>query len=111
MNKYTSNSSKDFVLKVDLEYTKELRELHNNYPLAPDKIEYKKEMLSDYQLEIEDLSNIPIGNVKKLVPNFFDKEKHVIHYKNWQLHLRLELKLIKTSRIRIQSITTVKTTC
>ena len=75
MNKYTSNSSKDFVLKVDLEYPKELRELHNNYPLAPDKIEYKKKMLSDYQLEIEDLYNIPIGNIKKLVHNFFDKKK------------------------------------
>ena len=30
LNKYTSNSSKVCVLKVDLEYPKELRELHNN---------------------------------------------------------------------------------
>ena len=81
-NKFTSNSSEDCVLEVDLEYPKELRELHNNYPLAPDKIEYKREMLSDYQLEITDLYNIPIGNIKKLVPNFFDKENNVIHYEN-----------------------------
>ena len=39
LNKYTSNSSKACVLGVDLEYPKELRELHNGYPLAPDKIE------------------------------------------------------------------------
>ena len=39
-------------------------------------------MLSEYQLNIPDLYNIPIGNVKKLVPNFFDKEKYVIHYEN-----------------------------
>ena len=32
--------------KVDLEYPKELRELHNDYHLAPDKIESKREMLS-----------------------------------------------------------------
>ena len=32
-------------------------------------------MLSDYQLKIADLYNIHIANVKKLVPNFFDKEK------------------------------------
>ena len=51
LNKYTSNSSKGCVLKVDLEYPKELRELHNDYPLAPDKIEIKREM-SDYQLQI-----------------------------------------------------------
>ena len=31
-------------------------------------------MLSEYQLKIADLYNIPIGNIKKLVPNFFDKE-------------------------------------
>ena len=45
LNKYTSNSSKGCVLKVDLEYPKELHELHNDYPLAPDKIEIKREML------------------------------------------------------------------
>ena len=65
LNKYTSNSSKGCVLEVDLEYTKELRGLHNDYSLAPDKIEIKREMLSDYQLKIADHYNIPIGNVKK----------------------------------------------
>ena len=37
LNKYTSNSSKGCVLEVDLEYSKELHKLHNDYPLAPDK--------------------------------------------------------------------------
>ena len=51
-------------------------------------------MLSEYQLKIDDLYNIPIGNVKKLVPNFFDKEKkYVIDYENLKLYLRLGLKL------------------
>ena len=74
LNKYTSNSSKECILEVDLEYPKELRELHNNYPLAPDKIEIKREMLSQYKLKIADLYNIPIGNVKKLVPNALIKK-------------------------------------
>ena len=39
-------------------------------------------MLSEYQLKIADLYNIPIGNVKKLVPNFFDKEKYMILSEN-----------------------------
>ena len=50
-------------------------------------------MLSDYQLKIAYLYNIPIGDVKKLVPNFFDKEKYEIHYENLKLYLRLGLKL------------------
>ena len=44
-------------------------------------------MLPDYQLKIADHYNVPISNVKKLVPNFFDKEKCVIHYENLQLYL------------------------
>ena len=42
LNKYTSDSSKGCVLEIELEYPKELRELHNDYPLAPDKIEIKR---------------------------------------------------------------------
>ena len=38
---------------------------------------------------IGDLYNIPNGNVKKSVPNFFDKERYVLHYRNIQLYLRL----------------------
>ena len=57
LNKYTSKSSKGCFLEVDLEYPKELQVLHNDYPLAPDKIEIKREMLSEYQLKIADLYN------------------------------------------------------
>ena len=32
LDKYTGNSSKGCVLESDLEYPKELRELHNDYP-------------------------------------------------------------------------------
>ena len=60
-NKYRGSSSKRCVLEVDLEYLKELRELHNNYPLAPDKMEIKKKMLSNYQLKTADFCNIHIG--------------------------------------------------
>ena len=56
-------------------------------------------MLSEYQLKIPDLYNIPIGDVKKLAPNFQDKEKYVLYYKNLELYLRLRLKLKKIHRV------------
>ena len=87
LNKCSTNSLKGCILEVDLEYRKQLQEFHNYYPLAPDKIETKREMLPDYQLKIADHYNVPISNVKKLVSNFFDKEKCVIHYENLQLYL------------------------
>ena len=41
-NKYSSNSSDGCVLEVDHQYLEESRELHNRYPLAPDKMEIQK---------------------------------------------------------------------
>ena len=105
MTKYTCNSSKGCVLKLDLEYPKASRELHNEYQLVPDKIEIKKEVCK-YQLMICDLCNVSIGNVRKLVSNLFDRERCVLHYENLQLDLRLGLRLEKnSSHIRIQSVT------
>ena len=82
LNEHISNGSKIWVLEVDLMYLKELRQLQNDYPLAPDKIDIKREMLSEYQLKISDLCNIPIGNVENSVPNFVDKE-NLIDYENF----------------------------
>ena len=48
LNEFASSSSKECVLEVDLEYPKELLELHNDCPLALNKIEIKREMLSEY---------------------------------------------------------------
>ena len=56
-------------------------------------------MLSEYQQKIADLYNIPIGNIQKLVSNFFDKEKYVFPFENLQLYLRLGLKLKKIHRV------------
>ena len=74
LSQYTINSSKECVLAVDLEYPRELQELHNDYSLAPDRTRIKREMLPEYQLKIADLYNIPIGNDKKLVLNFLIKK-------------------------------------
>ena len=75
--KHDNDCLRGSVLAVDREYPK-LHELHNSYPLAPDKLEIKKEILCDNQLKIVDY-NIPTGSVKNLVPDFFDKEKYMLH--------------------------------
>ncbi|XP_068745285.1 uncharacterized protein [Montipora capricornis] len=37
LSKYKEDSNKGSILEVDLEYPKELHDLHNDYPLAPEK--------------------------------------------------------------------------
>ena len=94
-----TNSLTGYILEVDLEHLKELHDIHNDYLLAPEKINIKKEWLSDYCLEIANEHNIAIGSVKKLVSNLTDKNSYVIHYRNLQHCLEQGLKLKKIHRI------------
>ena len=98
LDSYDENSSKGLILEVDLEYPKELHSLHNDYPLAPEKITVGEEMLSDYCQRIQVREGIKVGQVQKLIPNLRDKEKYVLHYRNLQLYLSLGLKLKKIHR-------------
>ena len=39
----------DFILVVDLEYPEDLHNAHNAYPLAPERMVFKKKWMSEYQ--------------------------------------------------------------
>ena len=41
--KFNWETGKGWILEVDLVYPKELHKLHNDYPLAPEKLAVKKE--------------------------------------------------------------------
>ena len=61
------------IYEVDLEYPKELHDLHNDYPCAAEKIKVTDEMLSDYCREIKNKFKISSGNVYKLISTLRDK--------------------------------------
>ena len=44
LGKYKADSKEGLILEVDLEYPKELHDLHNDYPIAPEKVKVSKNM-------------------------------------------------------------------
>ena len=67
------------ILEVDLEYPEKLHDLHNDYPLCPERVKCD-------------------NGVEKLIPNLRNKTKYVIHYKNLMQCLKLGMKLKKIHR-------------
>ena len=67
------------ILEVDLIYPEELHDLHNDYPLCPERVECDR-------------------GVKKLIPNLRHKNNYVVHYKTLMQYLSLGMKLKKIHR-------------
>ena len=92
VNSISEESPIGYILEVDLEYPDELHELHNDYPLAPEKLAVSSDMLSKYCKKIADKYEIKVGDVKKLIPNLGNKTNYVVYYRNLQLYLSLGMK-------------------
>ena len=69
---------KSCTLQVDLEYPKELHDLHSDYLLAPEFV--------------------IVNGTSKLIPNPNSKKNYVLHYENLKLLLKNGLKLTKIHR-------------
>ena len=90
---------KGLILEVDLDYPEHLHDEHNDYPLAPEKIEIQSHQLSDYCQQLKTQFKLKVGGIKKLVPNLRPKKNYVLHYRNLQQYLELGLKTTKVHRV------------
>ena len=98
VNSISEKSSIGYILDVDLEYPEELYLLHNDYPLAPEKLANAYGMLSDYCKKIEDEYGIDVGDGMILIPNLGKKTNYVLYYRNLLSYLSLGMKLKKFIR-------------
>ena len=60
----SEKSSKGYFLEVNLDYSDKLHELHNDYPLASEKLAVSSDMLLEYCKKIADKYEIKSGDVK-----------------------------------------------
>ena len=79
MKNYNENSKKGYILEVDVKYPKKLHDLHSDLPFLRKRMK--------------------IDKCKKLVCNFRDKKKYVVHVKSLKQALNHGLKLKKIQRI------------
>jgi hypothetical protein len=88
-----------YILEVDLEYPKELHDLHNDYPYCPEQIVVKPEMLSEYCKTVANQHDVKCGNITKLIPTLYNKEKYIIHERNLTQAIDAGLILKKIHRV------------
>ena len=99
--KYTDEDEVGYILEVDLEYPKELHDLHKDYPLAPEIMTINENMLSPVQKEIHRYfyqKEASDEKTNKLILNVMDKKKYVLHISALQFYLQHGLKLKKVHR-------------
>ena len=103
LGKYKTNSKKGLILEVDLEYPRELHDLHKWLSCCSRKSKsiqkYAIRVLPKDCRKIAERYNISIGQVNKLIPTLKSKEKYVLHYRNLQLYLDLGLNLTKVHKV------------
>ena len=71
-----------YLLEVDLQHPDKLHELHNDYPIAPEKRAVSSDVLSKYCKKIADKYEIKVGDVKKIISNLGSKTNYVVHHRN-----------------------------
>ena len=99
LGKYKADRKKGLILEDYLEYPRELHDMHNDYPMCPEKVKVSDDMLSGYCKKIAEKYKISIGLLSKLIPTLRDKKEYVLHCRNLQLYLDLGLKIKKIYRV------------
>ena len=74
----SNNGTKGCFLEGDLNYSDELDDSYNEYSLTPEKLKFKKGILSEYQSKIIEEEKIFFRKNDKLILGL----KNTLHYKN-----------------------------
>lgn len=84
------------ILEVDVEYPKELHDLHNDYPLLPESGSVKYDEISNYSKKILKQNKGRFDkNNRKLLGTLNDKKNYIIHIDTLKYAIKQGLKLRK----------------
>ena len=99
--KLSENDLFGYFIECDLDYPKEIHDLHNDYPLAPERLSMSYERLNENQLKILRRYRITKTglNVTKLVPHLMKRVNYCVHYLNLKFYLDHGMTLIKIHKV------------
>ena len=86
------------IVECDLEYPDSCKFKTKRFPLAPEHMVVKEEMLSEYQRNLMKKLNIKLGKEKKLFLTLYDKKKYIVHHSILKEYIKLGLKVTKVHR-------------
>ena len=87
-----------YIMEVDLFYPDNLHDAHDQYPLAPNKVNITEDMLSEHQKQLASKLCCKIGG-EKLCLTLSDKKNYISHYRLIRQCLDLGMKLGKVHRV------------
>ena len=91
--------SMQYILEVDLEFPREIHDRDDDYPLAPEVLEIKTEMLSAKHLQLRrKYYGAATPCSRKLVCSLLPKKKYVLHSENLKCYLERGMKVTKVHR-------------
>jgi len=97
----TSEADQDgYILECDLSYPATLHDMHNDYPLAPERMAVLIHGFGKYQQSL--LKNLGIKymeNQTKLIPHLGKREKYIVHCRNLKYYLEQGLILNKIHKV------------
>ena len=125
LSEWSDDGERGCILKIDARMPVELHERMKSYPLAPERMSVKEEMLSETQKDILDqlkCEEVEKGKAKKtrkmgleegidvierkdysstnkLLLNLYDKKEYVIHYRNLKLYTSLGMEITKIHKV------------
>lgn len=88
-----------YVLEVDLEYPADLHDQHNCYPLAPERMKVPYSMMSPYCQRLHEQLQVQGADAEKLVPNLYEKQNYIVHYRNLKFYLEMGLRIRRIHRV------------
>ena len=89
-----------YILEVTLEYPNDLHDLHDMYPLAPEKLSIDYSQLSPYALFVLNKYDMKYKKgATKLISTLSTKKKYTVHYRNLKLYLDLGMKIKEIHKI------------